>query len=234
MSLQKKTFQHGSPAGTRRFLTYSLVVPVLAASVLLSGCVSFQERSSASEPLSTVLESTKDSRQTKTPAPLSFPASAAIVFIPGKYAHIPKTTLRQAAIELKQTLAENTKYLRSVSVVANDDINTKISLNKIRAMYDTDIAIILSYQQDQRSRQSGPAGVLDATVVGAFVAPTVGTTTSTVVDAKIIHIPNNAIIFHASGDDRRSTNATSFGNAGAVAEASTDSLMAQRTIWENR
>lgn len=203
----------------------NVIALTLISGMALSGCAQFETRNSASMPLGSMLEATADSRQKETPAPLALPASVAILFIPSSDAHIEKTTLHRAALELKQQLVTNTKYIRSVSVVSSDDVGGKTSLPRIRAMYDADIAIVLSYQQDQRNQQSGPGGLVDATVVGAFVAPTVKTITTTVVDAKIIHIANDAVIFRASGDDSRTTKATSFGTRGELADESYNGIL---------
>ncbi len=193
---------------------------------ILSGCGSFATKGSASEPLNSMLETTKDSRQSTTRAPLSFPASVAIIFIPSKHQDVPATTLRLAGDQLKQQLLAQTKYIRSVAVVAVEDAKTKIDLSKIRAMYDADIAIILSYQQDQQSQQSGPGGLVDATIVGAFLVPSVKTMTSTLIDGKIVHIDSDALMFRTSGIDSRSTHSTSYGRDAAFSQQSIKGILA--------
>lgn len=205
--------------------------------ITFSGCAHNDiARSSSSASLSDIIVPVKDSRQTVQKTPLILPSSVAIVIVPSKQSygnHVPNTTLRQAAEKLKQQLLANAKYISSVSVVTGDDIKEKISLEKIRAYYGADIAIILSYQQDQRSHQSGPAGLMDVTIVGIFLVPGVETKTSSIIDGKVIHIPSNAIIFRASGTDERSTHSTSYSVNGTAKEDSINSILAATTDFGN-
>lgn len=205
---------------------FAFISSVIIASATLTGCAQLSSRSSSSEPISSIIETTKDSRQLASKKPLTFPTSVAIVFVPGPDGQIPRTVLHQGADKLKQQLLANPKYINSVTVVSPEDSNGKISLEKIRAMYGTEIAIVLSYQQDQRSRQGGPGGLIDATIVGAFIAPTVESVTSTIVDGKVIHIASDAMIFRASGTDSRKIRSTSYGQAAAVSDDSVDSILA--------
>ena len=211
---------------TIKRLSIRAVSLIVIASVTLSGCAQYATRNTSSQPFAEIIEPVKDSRQMAAKATLAFPASVAIAFIPDKNHNIPKTTLREAADALKQQLLANSKYIRSVSIVALEDINAKISLGQIRSMYDADIAILLSYEQDQSDQQSGPGGLADATIVGAFLVPSAKTATSTHIDGKIIHIESNALIFRPSGDDRRTTHSTSYGLHGVRAQESTNSLLA--------
>ncbi len=211
---------------TLKRLSLGMVSLVIMASATLSGCAQYATRNTSSQPLATIIEPVKDSRQVTEKASLAFPASVAIAFVPDKNHNIPKTMLRQAADLLKQQLLANPKYIRSVSVVALEDVNAKISLSQIRSMYDAEIVILLSYEQDQSDQQSGPGGLADATIVGAFLVPSAKTVTSTHIDGKVIHIESNALIFRQSGNDRRTTHSTSYGLNGARAQESTHGLLA--------
>lgn len=214
---------------TRFFIISWLIV---ISFTTLFGCAhSDIAKSSSSASLADIIEPVKDSRQTVQKTPLTLPASVAIVIVPSKksYSHVPNTSLRLAAEKLKQQLLANPKYISSVSVVTGDDIEQKISLEKIQAIYAADTAIILSYQQDQRSNQNGIAGLMDVTIVGIFLVPGVETKTSSIIDGKVIHIPSNAIIFRASGTDERSTYSTSHSEEGTAREESIDSILAATT-----
>jgi len=196
-------------------------------------------RSSSSIPLSELIEPVKDSRYTDQKTPLILPASVAIVTVPSGYknrqnsSYIPNTTFRQAGEKLKQQLLDNPKYVKSVSVVSMEDINYRISLERIRSMYAADIVIILSYMQDQRSTQSGAAGLMDATIAGAFLVPGVVTKTSSIINGQVIHIPSNAIIFRANGKDERSKHSTSYSVKGAATEESIAGILAATTDFGN-
>ncbi len=193
----------------------------------LAGCASNFTRSTRSQPLSNLLEPVKESRQIATKTPLTLPTSVAIIMAPNSGNNaVPNTTLRLAAEKLKQQLLINPKYVSAVAIVAIDDIQNKLSLDKIRELYATDIAIVVSHQQDQRSTQSGPVGLLDLTIVGAFTVPGVETKTSTVIDGRVIHIPSNAIIFTKSGTDERSAKSTTYAQESVAREASINSLTA--------
>jgi rhombotail lipoprotein len=183
-----------------------------------------------------MIEPVKDSNQMSLKTPLTLPVSVAIVTVPGEQGannHVPTTTLRLASEKLRHQLLANSKYVSSVAVVEQNDFAGRISLERIRAIYGADIAIVLFYQQDQRSYQRGVFGLLDATIVGAFLVPGVEMTTSSVIDGKVIHIPSNAIIFRASGTDARSSHSTSFAQSGSLTEESINSILAATSDFGN-
>lgn len=210
--------------------TKALLAPAaIIGSLVLSGCSQYMARTSASQPLNALIEPAEDSRHVATKSTLTFPASVAVIYVPPAGGAFPRTQLRESADLLRQRLLTNSKYIRSASVVSMDDVNGKVSLSHIRAIYDADIAVIVTYEQDQKSQQSGPGGFVDATIVGAFVAPTVKTVTATHVEGKIVHIPNNALMFRQSGKDTRTNHSTSYGRESLVAQESADSLVAATT-----
>jgi rhombotail lipoprotein len=199
---------------------------------LLSGCAQNLTRSSSSAPLGKMIEPIKDSQLAPRKSALTLPVSVAIVTVPsnlGGDRHIPDTTLRMASENLRQQLLASPKYVSSVAVVDQVDVEGKISLEKIRDAYAADIAIIVSYQQDQRCQQPGMFGLLDATVVGAFLIPGVEIKTSSVIDGKVIHLPSNAIVFRASGIDNRTLHSTSYDSHASFTEESIESLLAATT-----
>ncbi len=217
-----------------RFL--SLTFLVFFCLTALAGCAQNIAMRSQSASLVEFIEPVKDSRKISQKTPLVLPVSVAVIMVPGKPSDrnlIPNTTLRLAAEKLKQQLLANPKYINSVAVVTGDDIKNKISLDRIRAIYAADIAILISYQQDQRSIQSGPAGLMDVTIIGAFLFPGVVTKTASVVDGKIVHIPSNAIIFMQNGMDERSATSTSYAQTSFAREESINSILAATTNFGN-
>lgn len=208
--------------------------------VILAGCAALNQRSkfSSSVPLSSFIKPVSDSRQIDKKTPLTFPVSVSILFIPGgtinkgvytSYGSVPYTTLYKASQELKKQLLANPKYISSVSIIQGDETSSMISLNDIRSSYATDVVIILSYKQDQSNSQTGAAGLADVTIVGAFVVPGVKINTTTLVDAKIIHIPNNAIIFRTSATNEHSTHSTSYTVESTATEESINGILAATT-----
>ncbi len=196
---------------------------------LTSGCSQNLTRSSRSQPLSSLIEPAKDSRQVDNKATLAFPASIAVIYVPSSDYNIPRTVIMNSADALRQQLLAEQKYIRSVTVVSLDDTASKVSLANIRALYDADMALIVTYEQDQSSQQSGPGGFVDGTIVGAFVVPSVSTTTTTRVEAKVVHIPSNALVFRHSAGDSRTSHSTSYGLPGALRNESADSLLKATT-----
>lgn len=207
---------------------------IVIASFQTLGCAHHDHAiSSASRPLGELIQPAKDSRQLSGKTPLALPASVAIVSVPDRTNHVPNTTLRLAATNLKKQLLAYPKYVSSVSIVTEDEINNKISLEQVRAVYSADIVVTLSYQQDQRSSQSGAAGLMDAAVVGNFVVPGVQITTSSIIDGRVIHIPNNAVIFRATGTDERSVHSTSYSENGTILEESINGIVAATADFGN-
>ncbi len=212
------------------FLTYTFFVVFSVLS--LSGCTGTNFiQSSSSVPLADVISEVKDSRQVVDKKPLTLPASVGIVFVHGTgYQHLPDTTLHMAADKIKEQLLTNPKFVRSVFVVANDDIKTKVSLlDRIKALYGVDVIVLVSYQQDQRTLQSGMGKIADLTLFGSFLIPAVEIKTSTIIDGKVIHIADNSLMFKASGSDEHSETSTSYSMDGIVVEESIKGLLAATT-----
>lgn len=210
-----------------------MIVFIFAAA---SGCAPHEDliRGSSSAPFTEVIETVKDSQQTAEKTPLALPAAVAIIFVPSNdNARVPDTTLLKAADQLKQQLLANPKFIKSVAVISGDELSKKISLERIRALYASDIAILLSYQQDQRSAQYSLAALADVTIVSHFLLPGVKTKTSTVIDGKVIHIPNNALIFRANGKDERSTHSSVFSEKSTAVEEAIQGLLAATTDFGN-
>ena len=216
-----------------------LVIAVFSF-VSISGCHHQMAKSSSSIPLSSFIKPISDSQQIDKKTPLLFPASVAILFIPGgtindknhsllTYGAVPYTTLNKAAQELKKQLLANPKYISSVNVVQADEAASKISMEEIRRSYAADIAVILSYKQDQRNSQAGLLGLLDITIVGNYVVPGVETNTTTLIDAKVVHIPNNAIIFRTSASNEHSAFSTSYGETSTAEEESINGILTATT-----
>jgi rhombotail lipoprotein len=202
-----------------------LLTMVLVA-VALAGCAhNGQIRESSSMSLDKVIESAKDSRVAPDKSPLTFPASVAILMVPGD-GQVPETVLHQAAEGLKQQLLENKKYIGSVSVVSTFDENAKMTLEQVRASYAADIVLLIFYHQDQRTVQSGPAALLDAAIVPVFVVPGVKLHTATLIEGLVAHIPSNAVIFRTSGHEDRNSYSTSYSVDNVGAAASVDSFNA--------
>lgn len=195
---------------------------VVVGCLTLTACVHVDiAKHTASAPLAVVLDTTRESRQAENKSPLNIPASVAILFIPANDPQnnsVAVTTLRQAADQLKAQLLANPKYISAVTVVPVEE--GKISLERIRTLYATDVVILLSYQQDQRSRQAGAYGMLDVTIVGAFLVPGVVTVTTSVVDGYVVHVPNNAIIFRSSGMSERTARSSTYAEVSTAKEES--------------
>ena len=219
--------------------TRTIVVSCLLAFSLVPqfGCAHHGEtRSSSSTPLGKLIEPVKDSRQVDRKAALTLPATVAILMAPGKQhdgGRLPDTTLRQAAEKLKKQLLANPKFIASVAVATVEDTKGKISLEGLWASYAADIAVILSYQQDQRTGQSGAAGLMDVMLIGMFLVPGVETKTASIIDGMVVHIPSSAIIFRASGLDERSTHSTTHARKDTATEESINSILAATTDFGN-
>jgi rhombotail lipoprotein len=202
------------------------VLEIILVVVAVTGCAhNGRVRESSSMSLDRLIESAKDSRVAPDKSPLSFPASVVILMVPGD-GQVPETVLHQAAEKLKQQLVANKKYIGSVSIVSTFDVNNKMTLEQVRANYAADVVILIFYRQDQRTMQSGPAALLDAAIVPAFVVPGVKVHTATLIEGVVAHIPSNAVIFRTSGHEDRNSYSTSYSEENVAAAASVDSFNA--------
>lgn len=193
-----------------KFLVAALTVISLAA------CGSIHPRHSGSVRLETILEPVKDSLVVTDKKPLVFPTTVAVLMVPARgSSELADTTLRRASEELKKELLKNDKYINGVSIISPDDIRDKVTLETLRNLYGADVLILLTHRQDRRHVQGSFAQLMNIAIAPAFIVPSVRVTTTTAVDAKIIHIPSNAIIFRSSGFDERSTLMTPISAEGA-------------------
>jgi len=212
------------------------LVCVLLFSMMLSACGVLPNRSSASMHLSAMLAPVKDSLSVPEKKPLILPASVAILMVPPRFPNLmPDTTLSKAAAQLKKKLLENRKYVSNVTVVTPEDKQARMTLAQLAALYGADIVITLSYEQDQRSSQSGFLALMDATIIGDFIVPGIKLTTTTYVDGKVIHVPSNAIIFRLSGSDERTSWSTRYvAESSEPEQESIDGLVAATQDFGNK
>lgn len=183
----------------RRFAVF----PAFFLTLLLSGCV-LSPRSASSVRLEDILLPVKDSLVATDKKPLTFPATVAILMVPqGNRVMVPDTTMRIAAEALKKELVKNTRYVSGVTIVSQSDLRSKVTLQTLHDLYGADVVVLVTHQQDRRMIQSGFAQFTNITIVTAYLVPTVKVTTTSAVDAKIIHIPSNAVIFRSSGFNER-------------------------------
>ena len=106
-----------------------------------------------------------------------------------------------------------------------EEVKEKVSLGYIQSLYDADIAIILSYSQDQRSNQTGPGALLDLSMVSNFIAPSVKTETIAYVKDMVVHMPSNALIFRSTGSDFNDKNSTPYGQRSVLETESVSGII---------
>ena len=209
---------------------YIIMVMAAGCCFWLAGCA--QTRSYSSASAAVFIEPVKDSLRSGEKTSLQLPARVALIMIPANQSFnrpVPETVLRKAAEQLKQRLLAGTRYVSAVDVVVKGDISSKVSLDDIRSMYGADIALIISYQQDQITAQSGPGGLADATILGMFVVPGLEVRTLSFVDGKVVHIPSSSIVFRASGTNERSAMSTSYAQNSSLKDESIEGFMAAMT-----
>lgn len=179
------------------------VLLVLLLTLAMAGCA-LHPVSSASRRLDTILAPVKDSLVAADKKPLRFPATVAILMVPSSNrSMIPDTTLRRAAEEMKKELLRHDKYINGVSIIAQEDIRERVTLDTIHDLYGADILVVVSHQQDRRMVQGSFAQFMNLAILPVYMVPSVKVTTTTTVDGKIIHLPSRAIIFRSNGFDER-------------------------------
>lgn len=136
---------------------------------------------------------------------LNLPMRVGIAFVPdksGQQSAVALTEGRKA--ELLQRVAENFRqrdFIKAIEIIPSDYLTPKggfANLDQIRSMYGVESIVLVSYDQAQFTDQ-GMASLMYWTIVGAYIVPAEKNSTSTMVDAVVMHVPSRKMLFRAPG-----------------------------------
>lgn len=188
----------------RRF-PLSGAVMVLAVAMLASGCAGMQSRHTTTSVVDYLYPNQHDPvAQVGTPV-LSLPMTVGIAFVPDKWGQTRASALTESKkTELLNRVAEHFReldYVKAIEIIPSAYLTPKggfANLEQIRTMYGIETIALVSYDQAQFTDE-GMASVLYWTIVGAYVIPAEKNSTSTMVDAVVMHIPSRKMLFRAPG-----------------------------------
>lgn len=184
------------------------IVRVLIALTVLafvSGCAGQQARHTTTSIVDYLYPNQNDPvAQVGTPV-LNLPMTVGIAFVPDKPGQSPAKGLTEnKKSELLDRVAQHFRkldYVKAIEIIPSAYLTPKggfENLNQIRTMYGVETIALVSYDQAQFTDES-VASVLYWTIVGAYVVPAEKNSTSTMVDAVVMHIPSRKMLFRAPG-----------------------------------
>ena len=188
-----------------RRLPFGGIVMVLTAAALASGCAGMQSRHTTTSVVDYLYPNQNEPvAQTGTPV-LNLPMTVGIAFVPDKPGQAPARSLTESKKnELLNRVAEHFRkrdYVKAIEIIPSAYLTPKggfANLDQIRTMYGIETIALVSYDQVQFTDE-GMASVLYWTIVGAYVVPAEKNSTSTMVDAVVMHIPSRKMLFRAPG-----------------------------------
>lgn len=188
-----------------RWLPFGSIVSVLALAILASGCAGMQSRHTTTSVVDYLYPNQNEPvAQTGTPV-LNLPMTVGIAFVPDKPGQAPARSLTESKkTELLNRVADHFRkrdYVKAIEIIPSAYLTPKggfANLDQIRTMYGIETIALVSYDQVQFTDE-GMASVLYWTIVGAYVVPAEKNSTSTMVDAVVMHIPSRKMLFRAPG-----------------------------------
>ena len=188
-----------------RWLPFGSIVSVLALAILASGCAGMQSRHTTTSVVDYLYPNQNEPvAQTGTPV-LNLPMTVGIAFVPDKPGQAPARSLTESKkTELLNRVADHFRkrdYVKAIEIIPSAYLTPKggfANLDQIRTMYGIETIALVSYDQVQFTDE-GMVSVLYWTIVGAYVVPAEKNSTSTMVDAVVMHIPSRKMLFRAPG-----------------------------------
>jgi rhombotail lipoprotein len=191
-----------------RSLANSAIIRTALLSILLvvaAGCAGIQGRHTTTSVVDYLYPGQTDPVTQQGIPVLNLPMNVAIAFVPDKPGQASALALTEARkSELLERVAAHFRtldYIESIQIIPSAYLTPKggfENLNQIQTMYRVETIALVSYDQAQFTDE-GMASILYWTIVGAYVVPAEKNSTSTMVDAVVIHIPSRKMLFRAPG-----------------------------------
>jgi len=181
------------------------IAAALVVLVLASGCAGIQGRHTTTSIVDYLYPSQNEPvTQVGTPV-LNLPMTVGIAFVPDKPGQPPAKGLTEnKKTELLDRVAQHFRkldYVKAIEIIPSGYLTPRggfENLNQIKTMYGIETIALVSYDQAQFTDE-GVASVLYWTIVGAYIVPAEKNSTSTMVDAVVMHIPSRKMLFRAPG-----------------------------------
>lgn len=191
-----------------RSLKISLIIRTAFLSMLLvmaTGCAGIQKRHTTTSVVDYLYPGETDPVAQQGIPVLNLPMNVAIAFVPDKPGQAPAQALTEARkSELLERVAEHFRkldYIESIQIIPSAYLTSRggfENLGQIQTMYGVETIALVSYDQAQFTDE-GMASILYWTIVGAYIVPAEKNSTSTMVDAVVMHIPSREMLFRAPG-----------------------------------
>lgn len=177
----------------------------LAVLALVSGCAGTQSRHKTTSIVDYLYPKQNEPvAQVGTPV-LNLPMTVGIAFVPDKPGQAPARALTESKkSELLDRVSRHFRkldYVKAIEIIPSAYLTPEggfENLNQISTMYGIETIALVSYDQAQFTDE-GVASVLYWTIVGAYIVPAEKNSTSTMVDAVVMHIPSRKMLFRAPG-----------------------------------
>ncbi len=181
------------------------ILLAVALAGMLAGCGGAQKRHNTTSVVDYLYPDQREPVAEQGIPVLRLPMRVGIAFVPDKPGQPPALALTESRkSEILARVADNFRkrdYIQSIEVIPSAYLTPKggfQNLDQIRTMYGVESIALVSYDQAQFT-DAGMASMLYWTIVGAYIVPAEKNSTSTMVDAVVMHIPSRKMLFRAPG-----------------------------------
>jgi rhombotail lipoprotein len=186
----------------RRIIRVGLTTMFVA---MIAGCAGMHERHTTTSVVDYLYPNQTDPVVQQGVPVLNLPMRVGIAFVPEKPGQAQAVALTEGRkAELLERVAANFRkrdYIKSIEIIPSAYLTPKggfENLGQIRTMYGVETIALVSYDQAQFTDE-GLASIVYWTIVGAYIVPAEKNSTSTMVDAVVIHVPSRKMLFRAPG-----------------------------------
>lgn len=135
---------------------------------------------------------------------LNLPMRVGLAFVPERNGQGVAALTAPRKMQLLERVAENFRkqdYIKSIEIIPSEYLVPRggfTNLDQVRTMYGVETVALVSYDQAQFSDET-MASLAYWTIVGVYVVPAQKNSTSTMVDAVVMHVPSRRMLFRAPG-----------------------------------
>lgn len=210
--------------------TAAKTLALAALCLSLTACVGMQSASiktvTRQSSLTSYLSSGNTTLSVPQKKPLTLPITVGVAFVPSQNStqDLPETTKKKIIDAVCAQLTTHKKYVSNAFPIPTSYLRPQggiSALVPVAKEFDADVVILLATNQSQKQQRNPVAALLDITVIGQYLIPGTSIDTNTVLEAAVLHVPSQALIFRADGADEMKSAASRYG---ATATAQNDGV----------
>ena len=194
---------------------------LLAASLLLSACLSTSGRYTSSSAVDFLYPDSEQTVVAEATPHLRLPLRIGIAFTPDDAFRQPDALTARTRSTLLDQIAERFRreqFVSAIEVVPQGYLRRKggfDNLDQVASILNLDVVALVSYDQHHFSDE-GFASIAYWTLIGAYIVPGEKNTTHTLMDAVLVDVDSRSMLFRAPGSSTVKGRSTPIAVSGAL------------------